>query len=68
MNNSITRWILQPKETKKLFIKFFSKNIGAYDQVLQFEIVGAYRPFNLNLNAICEFPTINSNYKNLFMA
>ena len=35
---------------------------------MQFEIVGSYRPFNLNLNAICEFPTINSNYRNVFMA
>ena len=36
--------------------------------MLQFEIVGSYRPFNLNLNAVCEFPTINSNNRNVFMA
>jgi len=36
--------------------------------VLPFEIVGASKTFNLSLNAICEFPTINSNYKNVFMA
>jgi len=35
---------------------------------MQFEIVGSYRPFNLNINAICEFPTINNNYRNVFMA
>jgi hydrocephalus-inducing protein len=35
---------------------------------MQFEIVGSYRPFNLNMNAVCEFPTINSNYRNVFMA
>lgn len=68
MSSTVSRWILNPKETKKLYIKFFSKNIGNFDQVLQFEIVGSYRPFNLNLNAICEFPTINSNYRNVFMA
>ena len=49
-------------------MKFFSKNTGSFDQVLPFEIVGAYKPFNLSLNAICEFPSINSNYKNVFMA
>lgn len=68
MVSTATRWILQPKESKKFYVKFFSKNIGAFDQVLQFEIVGAYKPFNLTLNAICEFPTINSNYKNVFMS
>jgi len=68
MSSSVTRWILQPKESKKIFVKFFSKNIGTFDQVLPFEIVGAYKTFNLSLNAICEFPTINSNYKNVFMA
>lgn len=68
MSQTGTRWILQPKESKKLYIKFFSKNIGNFDQVMQFEIVGSYRPFNLNLNAVCEFPTINSNYRNVFMA
>lgn len=31
MVNTISRWILQPKETKKLYIKFFSKNIGSFD-------------------------------------
>ena len=35
---------------------------------MQFEIVGSYRPFNLNINAVCEFPTVNSNYRNVFMA
>lgn len=35
---------------------------------MQFEIVGSYKPFNLNINAICEFPTINSNFRNVFMA
>lgn len=68
MTNTVSRWILQPKESKKLYVKFFSKNIGSFDQVMQFEIVGSYRPFNLNTNAICEFPTINSNYRNVFMA
>ncbi len=49
-------------------MKFFSKNIGNFDQVLQFEVVGSFKPFNVTLNTVCEFPTINSNYKNVFMA
>ena len=36
--------------------------------MLQFEIVGSYKSVNLTLNAICEFPTINSHFRNVFMA
>lgn len=63
-----SRWIIPAKESKKIYVKFFSKNIGSFDQVLQFEIIGSYKPFNLTLNAVCEFPTISSNYRNVFMA
>lgn len=31
MHQTTTRWILQPKETKKIYVKFFSKNIGNFD-------------------------------------
>lgn len=33
----------------------------------KFEIVGSQKSFELNLILICEFPTINSFYRNLFM-
>jgi hypothetical protein len=33
-SDSITRWVLQPKETKKLFLKFFSKKIGTFSETL----------------------------------
>jgi len=42
-----TRWVIQPKESKKLFIKFFSTKIGAYNENLQFEVVGSYKTFTL---------------------
>ena len=68
LENETTRWILQPKETKRLVVKFFSQKTGGneFDKTLQFEIVGGAKPFNLNLSAVCEFPTINSNFKNVF--
>lgn len=31
MSNGQARWILQPKDAKKLYVKFFSKNIGTFD-------------------------------------
>jgi hypothetical protein len=34
---------------------------------LKFEIVGSLRTFDLSLNSICEFPTVNSAYRNVFM-
>lgn len=67
MNKQQTRWILQPKESKKVYIKFFSTIVDTFNSSMQFEIVGSYKPFTLNLNAICDYPIINSNYKNVFM-
>jgi len=67
MTDKQTRWVLQPKESKKLYVKFFSTKTGPQDQVLQFEIVGSYKAFNLNAKASCDFPTINSNARNLYL-
>jgi hydrocephalus-inducing protein len=67
MTKDQTRWVLGKKESKKIYVKFFSKSVGTFSQVLKFEIVGSQRPFELSLNAICEFPTINSSYRNVFM-
>lgn len=59
MSDAITRWTLQPKESKRLYIKFFSTKIGAYNDTLQFEIIGSYKSFNLPITGLCEFPQIN---------
>jgi len=66
MTDKLTRWVLQPKESKTLYAKFYSTKTGSFKQDLLFEIVGSYRPFTLTANASCEFPTINQNPKNLF--
>jgi hydrocephalus-inducing protein len=67
MTDQQTRWQLQPKETKTLYVKFFSTKTGNYKQILQFEIVGSYKPFNLTANAVCEFPSISQNPRNLYL-
>lgn len=54
-----TRWVIQPKESKRLYIKFFSTKIGTYNETLQFEVVGSYKSFNLPIQGLCEFPAIN---------
>jgi hypothetical protein len=68
MSKDQTRWVLGPKESKKLYVKFFSQRTGNFSQVLKFEIVGSLRTYDLGLQALCEFPSINSFYKNVFMA
>ena len=59
MTKDQTRWVLGAKESKKVYIKFFSQRVGSFSQVLKFEIVGSPRTFDLSLQAGCEFPTIN---------
>ena len=66
LDNNITRWILQPNEAKPLYIKFFSTKVGKFNQTLNFEVVGSTRQFPLEIKALCEFPTINTNPKNVF--
>lgn len=34
MTDTVTRWVLGPKESKKLYIKFFSTKIGSYSETL----------------------------------
>ena len=67
MTKEKTRWVLGPKESAKLFIKFFSQSVGSFSQTLKFEIVGSPRAFDLNIVALCELPRLNEFYKNVFM-
>jgi hydrocephalus-inducing protein len=67
MTKDQTRWVLGPKESRKLFVKFFSSKTGNFSQNLKFEVVGSLKNFDLNLQAVCEFPTINKFYRNVFM-
>jgi hypothetical protein len=34
MSDTVSRWVLGPKESKKLYIKFFSTKIGSYSENL----------------------------------
>ena len=68
MTDSITRWVLGPKETKKMYMKFICTKIGSYSENLQFEIVGSYKQFTLPTTGLCEFPQINQNNKNIYMS
>lgn len=68
MDKTKTRWIIQPKESCTLYVKFFSEEVGEFPQTLNFEIVGSTRTFPLNLKANCAMPSINTNFKNVFFS
>jgi hypothetical protein len=68
MTDATTRWVLAPKESRKLYIKFFSSQIGQFSENLQFEIIGSYKPFTLPIQGTCEFPQINQNMRNMYMS
>ena len=68
MTKDKTRWVLGPKESAKLYIKFFSQTVGSFSQTIKFEIVGSPRAFDLNVVALCELPRLNEFYKNVFMS
>lgn len=68
MSDATSRWTLAPKESKRLYIKFFSTKIGSYSENLQFEIIGSYKLFHLPITGLCEFPQINQNVKNMYMS
>jgi len=48
-------------------MKFFSTKIGSFTENLQFEIVGSYKTFTLPVTGVCEFPTINTSTRNLYL-
>lgn len=52
LDKSITRWILQPNESKTLHLKFFSTKIGRFTQTLGFEVLGSSKQFPLDIKAI----------------
>lgn len=49
MSKDCTRWVLGPKESRKIYVKFFSTRPGTFQQVLKFEIMGSLRTFELGL-------------------
>jgi hydrocephalus-inducing protein len=48
-------------------MKFFSTKIGSFTENLQFEIVGSYKSFNCHVTGCCEFPTVNTAARNLYL-
>jgi len=67
MDKTRTRWIIPAFSSNYLVVSFYSMELGNFETTLQFEIVGCSRHFNLPVTAVCEFPVINSDVRNMFM-
>lgn len=52
------RWIIPPKEERKIKLLFLSEEEGQFDQVMNFEIMGTKRHYQLFCRGVCQFPTI----------
>ncbi|KAJ3416712.1 hypothetical protein HDV05_000542 [Chytridiales sp. JEL 0842] len=60
------RWIIQPKERKELTVKFSTNEIGKFEQVLQFEIMGSRAKYSILCVGHCRYSQIVNDYKKIF--
>ena len=67
IQSSSYRWIIPSKESIPIWINFHSADVGTYDCVMGFEIVGGSKEYNLIGHGDCSVPSINSDPRNVFM-
>ncbi|KAJ3332957.1 hypothetical protein HDU76_012454, partial [Blyttiomyces sp. JEL0837] len=60
------RWLIQPHERKELTVKFSSNEIGKFEQILQFEIVGSKVKYPILCVGHCRYAQIASDYRKIF--
>mmetsp|Transcript_39419 Transcript_39419/g.35148 ORF Transcript_39419/g.35148 Transcript_39419/m.35148 type:complete len:418 (+) Transcript_39419:788-2041(+) len=61
------RWIIPSKKKISLYVKFFTRVPGQYDNNLDFECYFSNKKYQLPCIGLCDYPTINSNPMNIFM-
>lgn len=67
-HQTATRWVIPAHESAYTSVHFETSDVGVFDCVLGFEIVGVRREFNLFCRGTCSVPTINSDPRNVFMS
>ncbi|KAI9356512.1 hypothetical protein DFJ73DRAFT_958267 [Zopfochytrium polystomum] len=60
------RWIIPPKENKDLMIKFNSNEIGKFEHVVQFEMVGSRAKYGIPVVGVCRYAQIAGDPKKIF--
>lgn len=61
-----TRWVLQPRSKKSLFVRFISPKIGLYETALKFGVTGWNTKYELACKALCAVPEISTFNKQVF--
>lgn len=67
LNKTQSRWIIKAQSTLYIVVKFWSSEVGSYENTLSFEIVGSSKQFQLPCSCVCDFPSISTDPRNLFM-
>ena len=65
-NFTLFRWVLEPKQSTTLRVRFSSEKLAIIDQTLSFELLGTKKSYQIFCRGTCAFPTIDSNPKTLF--
>lgn len=62
----MTRWVIPPETTLKLYVKFFTKLQGTFESLLTFENTFNLKKTQVPVLAKTEFPTLSNVPKTLF--
>ena len=60
------RWVIPAEGEITLRLRFWSEDLGQFDQTLNFEIMGTRRRYQLYCRGICAFPTISREPRIVF--
>ena len=60
------RWVVAAGDSIQISISFVSKDLGQFDQTLNFELVGTRRRYQLFCRGVCSFPTISREPRVVF--
>jgi hydrocephalus-inducing protein len=61
-----TRWVLQPRESIELVVRFKASQVGKFERRILFGLMGSEREFELPVRSTCAYPQISQDYRNLF--
>uniref|UniRef100_T1J490 Uncharacterized protein n=1 Tax=Strigamia maritima TaxID=126957 RepID=T1J490_STRMM len=56
---AVTRWIIPPRSSMALRIRFKSTDMGQFDRILHFELLGCRRRYQLFCRGTCRLPDIH---------
>jgi hydrocephalus-inducing protein len=61
------RWVVPAHGSVQFRVKFASVAEGKPESAMEFEVVGTHQKFVLPCKGVCEFPSVNTDTRNIFM-